>query len=104
MLCGDVRVKHIFEYVQKKNLLSVFRDDIDEAEQKEGSQEIKHPVFSEGMSHTAGKELDERVTGETEAETVGNRPRERNGCDGEEGGNADLRVVPLDACEARSHE
>ena len=44
------------------------------------------------------------VAGKAEAEAVGDGPGERDGGDGEEGRDTDLRVIPLDLAEAREHE
>ena len=48
--------------------------------------------------------MNERIAGEPEAEAVGDRPGERNGGDDEEGGDADLGVVPLNRTEAGEHQ
>ena len=57
-----------------------------------------------GAYDAAGEELEESVAGKAEAEAVGDGPGERDGGDGEEGGDADLWVVPLDGAEAGKHE
>src|ERR1700729_1381556 len=77
-------------------------DDVDEAEEEEGGEEVEHPVFAKVGA--AGEELKERIAGETEAEAIGDGPGERDGGDGEEGGDGDLRVVPFDGAEAGEHE
>jgi len=48
--------------------------------------------------------LEESVAGKAKAEAVGDGPGEWDGGDGEEGGDADLWVVPLDLSEAGEHE
>ena len=75
--------------------------DVDEAEEEEGGEEVEHPVFAFGAT---GEELDEGVAGEAEAEAVGDGPGEGDGRDGEEGGDADLGVVPVDFADAGEHE
>ncbi len=74
---------------------------VDEAEEEEGGEEVEHPVFFAGAT---GEELDEGVAGEAEAEAVGDGPSERDGGDGEEGGDADLGVAPVDFAYAGEHE
>ncbi len=79
----------------------LFSDKEDETEEEEGGQEVEHPILT---ASAAGEELEESVAGETEAEAVGDGPGERDGGDGEEGGDADLWVVPFDLAEAGEHE
>ena len=80
----------------------LFSDDVEEAEKEEGGEEVEHPVAAK--IGTAGEELEESVAGEAEAEAIGDGPGEWNGGDGEEGGDADLRVAPLNGAEAGEHE
>ena len=68
--------------------------DVEEAEEEEGGEEVEHPVF---VACAAGEELEGGVAGEAEAEAVGDGPGEGDGDDGEEGGDGELGVVPLDA-------
>src|ERR1700677_3621735 len=75
--------------------------DVDEAEEEESGEEVEHPVFLFGA---AGDELEESVAGEAEAEACGDGPGEGDGCYGEEGGDGDLRVFPIDLTEAGEHE
>ena len=82
----------------------LFFDDVDEAEEKEGGEEVEHPVSAEGMASATREELEDGIAGEAEAEAVGDGPGEWDGCDGKEGGDADLGVVPLDSAEAGEHE
>src|SRR5882757_2558686 len=67
----------------------LFFYDVDEAKKEEGGEEIEHPVSSKCVAGASGEQLKKSVAGEAEAETVGDGPGERDGRDGEEGGNAD---------------
>ena len=103
---GRLRATHEGETSLKagKDQRVLFSDDVDEAEEEESGEEIEHPVSSECSSGAAGKELKQRVTGEAEAEAVGDGPGKWDGGDGEERGDADLRISPLDGAEAGEHE
>src|SRR5580704_9035988 len=81
-----------------------FFNDVDEAEKEEGGEEIEHPVSSECAAGATSNELEESVAGEAEAEAVGDGPGERDGGDDEEGGDADLWIVPFDGAKAGEHE
>ena len=71
-----------------RSAVELFADDVDEAEEEERGEEVEHPVLAAGA---AGEELEEGVAGEAEAEAVGDGPGERDGDDGEEGGDGELR-------------
>ena len=83
---------------------TLFSDDIDEAEEKEGGEEVEHPVSAKGVTGAAGEELQKRVAGEAEAEAVGDGPGKRDSGDGEEGGDGDACFVPVDGRDACNHE
>jgi hypothetical protein len=78
--------------------------EVEEAKEKEGGEEIEHPVLAEGTEGAAGDELEESVAGEAEAEAVSDGPGEGDGGYGEEGGDGELRVFPLDVGEAGGHQ
>ena len=75
--------------------------DVDEAEEEESGEEVEHPVLAAAAT---GDELEKGVAGEAEAEAVGDGPGEGDGCYGEEGGDGDLWVFPIDLTEAGEHE
>ena len=81
--------------------MGLFANEIDETKKEEGSEEIEHPIAAAGA---ACEELKKSITGEAEAEAVSDGPREGDGRDGEEGGDANLRVVPVDFAEAGEHK
>ena len=74
---------------------------IDETEEKQSCEDVEHPVLAEGVAGTTGEELEESVAGEAEAQTVGDGPGQGDRGDREEGGDGDLRVVPLDLSRDR---
>jgi len=89
------------EIRDRRSSRGLFADEKDETKKEESSEEIEHPVLP---ASAAREKLKESVTGEAEAKTVCDGPSEGDGSDGEEGGDADLRVVPLDFAEASEHE
>jgi len=64
-----------------------------ETGEKEGGEEIEHPV---GAGGSAGEDLEGGIGGEAEAEAGGDGIREWNRHEGEEGGDGDAGLVPVD--------
>src|ERR1700679_269624 len=80
---------------------TLFPNYVDEPEEEEGGEDVEHPVFALGA---AGEKLDQGVTGQTEAEAVGDGPCQRDGRDGEECWDGELGILPLDMRETRGHQ
>lgn len=52
----------------------------------------------------SGEQLEQSVAGEAEAEAVGDRPAEWDHDEGEEGGDGDMGLGPLNFAEAGEHQ
>src|ERR1044072_3936044 len=68
----------------------------DEAGDEEGGEDEEQPVV---LADLAAQQLDQRVGGDAEGEAVGDREGQRDQRDGEEGGDRDFGIVPLDVDE-----
>ena len=84
--------------------LRLFADDIDKAEEKQGCEEVEHPVLAKGVAGTTSEELEKSIAGETEAQTIGDGPCKGDGRDRQESGDGVLGVVPLNMGQTRGHE